>query len=243
MGHGLLSQVAAKLQPRLACLDLDMSLVDSSGLYISLEIQTCRHFGFDDAKAVIDTHRRLQPYSGHEIMQGLFALVTGGQEESAQPICFEDFDRHFMDLVRKLEHGRTELEVKPALIGGALELVSALEHLQVEYRVTTGSKPGMASILLEHSGLAHKFPRERRICSGDLPTQKSDQLYWQVVRGDIPAGNCIGFEDNPTCAEWMLEAGFGAVFVRPGQDYPNLSEMQRRFNGRLHIVTEWMELL
>jgi len=225
---------------RVACFDLDMSLVNSAPVYISLEIATCAHFGFTDAAAVTKRHRELQARSGDEIMMGLYQL--GGGERGLH--CdLREFNDHFMGLVRRWSEGKMDLELPPEPMPSARELVEAVKPLVTRSLIATGSKTPVAQLLLRDSGMADLFESSELMCSDVMPYKKSDPSYWPHVLQGEDLSRVVGFEDNPEAASWLLDAGFGRVMLRPWREFDELSELQRRFPARLQVVNEWGELL
>jgi len=225
---------------RIACFDLDMSLVNSAPVYISLEIATCAHFGFTDAAAVTRRHRELQARSGDEIMQGLYDL--GGGKDALR--CeLNEFNAHFMALVQRWSAGETSLELPPHPMPSARELVEVVRPAMQRALIATGSKTPVAELLLRDSGMMDLFERGDIVCSDVTPYKKNEPAYWpHVLRGEDPS-RAVGFEDNPEAAAWLLAAGFGRVVLRPWRHFDETADLIRRFPDRLRLVNEWGELL
>jgi beta-phosphoglucomutase-like phosphatase (HAD superfamily) len=223
-----------------ACFDLDMTLVDSAPVYISLEIATCAHFGFNQPKAILDRHVELQARSGEEIMRGIYDLAGGA---AALGCSIEDFNQHFMGLVKRWSQGSFELEIKPRAVEGARELVELVQPLFSRSLVATGSRSPVAQLLLRDSGMSDLFTHDRLYCSDLLPFKKHDPEYWpHVLQGQDPA-KAVGFEDNPEAASWMLKAGFGRVAVRPWRHFAEIQDLCAQFPGRVQLVAGWQEIL
>lgn len=237
-----LGQLVRSLGLTHAYFDLDLTLVDSRPVYLSLEMATCAAFGFSDRNLVYERHMDLIARSSEEIMRGMYDL-SGGPAKTG--VSFEEFHRFYKEKVRRLFHGEDEPELSPERIECAHELVLAVKELDLIARVATGSNRHMAELLLRNTDLDSHFNLTSDMtCSDDTPMKKHEPGFWEHVRGEVAGEKIVGFEDNPEASRWMLEhGGFAHVYLRAPEPQAEICSLLQDHQDRIQVVPCWSEIL
>ncbi|RMD87011.1 MAG: hypothetical protein D6808_02210 [Candidatus Dadabacteria bacterium] len=144
--NSYLSDTLQRLCVRGAVFDLDLTLVDSQPVYISLETLTCHHLGFTNDSEIRKRDQELIASSGVDIMRGMYDLC-GGKEGTG--VTFGDFFSYYQTLVQKLLSGESITNVFPKLVPGADALVDVPLSMGIVSVIATGSQRSMAEFLYE----------------------------------------------------------------------------------------------
>lgn len=178
--------------------DLDGTLLDSTGVWLDIDIQFLGRFG------LIPTPEYTDYVSHHSALDSArYTKETFGLPLSPQEIA------DTWAAMAEEAYGKT-LKLKP----GAAEFLQKCARAGIPMGIVTSCIPHLCRAALEHHGISHLFKVVLTTNETGLEKNNGD-LYRMAARvcGAAPK-DCILFEDSPGYCAAAKAVGFGIVGIR-----------------------------
>jgi beta-phosphoglucomutase-like phosphatase (HAD superfamily) len=244
---GMRLAVIQRLSLSDAIFDLDQTLVRSREFHIGLFKIACAQFGvnnqdFDDHLVPVYNQNRGASYS--VIIENVFNAAERLVPHAPNWTPRERRDALFDVSQKVLEDQNHDLRKLIKIIPGAPEIFEHVKDLGLSIRICTGSPREIAQTLLEIAG--YKVEPHQLVCHGDLDVDKHDGAYWDTVLQSVDRECCIGFDDTPQGAQWLLEVAKIKLvcIVSSGLDFAQrLEELRQSYPERLILANKWLDFL
>ncbi len=230
-----------------AIFDLDQTLVRTREFHIGLFRIACDRFGIDNEQfeaQLVPVYNNNRGAAYSLIIENVFDAAERIHPEGKKWAPHERRQALYEASEEVLLDPRHPLRDFVTVIPGAPEIYRHVHQLGLSTRICTGSPRRIASTLLEIAGY-HVEPHHL-VCHGDLDFDKHDGAYWDQVLQSVDRQRCIGFDDTPQGAEWLLEvAGLRLVCVVPSSpDFAGrMNSIKERHPDRLILANEWASFL